>query len=99
MAARGIGGRDLALGAGALWALWSGEPSRAWLYAGALSDAADAVAALAASRALPPARRLVLPICAAGAALAGADLARRSGRAGIPDAPATAPTRSDAAPR
>src|SRR5438067_1318388 len=54
---RALGARDLALGLGALAALrrQAGDPAaaRAWVAAGALSDALDVVASLLSWRALP----------------------------------------------
>jgi hypothetical protein len=51
---RGLGARDLALGVGGLRALSDSDQSaRPWFAAHALSDAADLIATLAASRDLP----------------------------------------------
>jgi len=79
---RALGGRDLALGLGALAALrqadsGSGAPGEqkqasAWVAAGALSDAMDVAASLAAWRELPRLTRWLVVGSAAGAALAGA---------------------------
>jgi hypothetical protein len=46
--ARALGGRDLALGLGALIALGGGGPVRGWLEAAALADAVDALVTLGA---------------------------------------------------
>jgi hypothetical protein len=54
---RGLGARDLSLGIGALWSIANDEASvRPWFAAHALSDAADLVATVAASKDLPPRR-------------------------------------------
>lgn len=44
---RGIGGRDLAIGAGLIAALLGGRDTRPWLGASVAGDVADAVAAVA----------------------------------------------------
>jgi hypothetical protein len=79
---RALGGRDLALGLGALAALRQADnasgapgeqrPASAWVAAGALSDAMDVAASLAAWRELPRLTRWLVVGSAAGAALAGA---------------------------
>ena len=76
---RALGARDIALGLGALAALQrpaagAGEmgPARAWVAAGALSDALDVVATVASWRELPRAGRWLVLATAGGAALAGA---------------------------
>jgi hypothetical protein len=73
---RALGGRDVALGLGAVAALAraDAEPgaARAWVAAGALSDALDVAASLASWRELPKVGRLLVVASAAGAALAGA---------------------------
>lgn len=51
--ARGLGGRDLAVGAGLLVAMRSTQPLAAWLGAGVLSDGGDAAAILLAFPYLP----------------------------------------------
>ena len=67
VAVRGLGARDLALGAGVVLA---GERDRKrWLVAGILGDAADLGATIAAGRSLPMRGRLLVPL------LAGAGLA------------------------
>ena len=84
---RALGGRDLALGLGALMALqrpaagpgpagrWvtaGPREARAWVAAGALSDALDVVASLASWQDLPRASRWLVAATAGGAALTGA---------------------------
>lgn len=70
--ARALGGRDVALASGALAALAAGRPLRPWVVAGAVADAGDVTATMAAWRALPRARRWTVACLAAGAAAAGA---------------------------
>jgi hypothetical protein len=48
-----FGARDLAVGAGAAYALHTGGSARPWLVAAAFTDAVDAVATFAARRSLP----------------------------------------------
>jgi hypothetical protein len=71
---RALGARDLALGLGALAALRrsAGGSAAAWVAAGALSDALDVAASLAAWRELPRVGRWLVVASAGGAALAGA---------------------------
>jgi hypothetical protein len=73
---RALGARDLALGLGALAALRdqaaSPQSARSWVAAGALSDALDVAASLAAWRELPRVTRWLVVASAGGAALAGA---------------------------
>ncbi len=73
---RALGARDLALGLGALAALRNTPggpgPASAWVAAGALSDALDVAASLAAWRELPRAGRWLVVVSAGGAALTGA---------------------------
>ena len=71
---RALGARDLALGLGALAALQGPQaagPARAWVAAGALSDALDVAASLASWRELPRFTRWLVVASAGGAALAG----------------------------
>ena len=70
---RALGGRDLALGLGALAALTqeNSESSSAWVAAGALCDALDVATTLAAWRELPRVTRWLVASSAAGASLAG----------------------------
>ena len=70
---RALGARDLALGLGALAALRQPRPASAsWLAAGALSDALDVAATVAAWSELPRRTRWLVAASAGGAALAGA---------------------------
>jgi hypothetical protein len=78
---RALGGRDLALGLGALAALQRvpqrvppGRAGRAgaWVGAGALADSLDALVTVAAWDELPPAGRWLVAMSAGGAAVAGA---------------------------
>ena len=73
---RALGARDLALGLGALAALHGPAAetgsARAWVAAGALSDALDVAASLASWRELPRVTRWLVAASAGGAALAGA---------------------------
>ncbi len=72
---RALGARDLALGLGALAALHGPAETgsaRAWVAAGALSDALDVAASLASWRELPRVTRWLVAASAGGAALAGA---------------------------
>ncbi len=73
--ARTLGGRDLALGLGALLAVRRGRPVRGWVEAGGLADAGDSVATLLAWRSLPRRSRLVVLALTLGAATASAALA------------------------
>ena len=59
--ARSVGGRDIALGMGTLFALRHQSPVRGWLEASALADASDAATTLMAARHLSRAR-LVLAL-------------------------------------
>jgi hypothetical protein len=70
---RALGARDLALGLGALAALRQPRPAAAsWFAAGALSDALDVAATVAAWPELPRRTRWLVAATAGGAALAGA---------------------------
>ncbi len=71
---RALGGRDLALAAGALLALRAGSVAdiRRWAVAAALADGGDAVATLVQWRSLPGAGRLGVLVASAGAAVVGA---------------------------
>jgi hypothetical protein len=71
---RGLGARDLALGAGALAATGADLP--AWVAAGIVADAADLAATLAGGDSLPLAGRvLVGGVASGGVALGGLALA------------------------
>jgi hypothetical protein len=74
---RALGARDIVLGLGALTALPRSQSAGAgqagaWVAAGALSDALDTVATLAAWPELPRGSRWLVAVAAGGAALAGA---------------------------
>jgi hypothetical protein len=73
---RALGARDIALGLGALSALarpgQQQGSARAWVAAGALSDALDVGASLASWSELPRTGRWLVAASAGGAALAGA---------------------------
>ena len=71
MAARALGGRDLALAVGPLLAMRHKGPARGWIEAAMLADATDTMATLLAFGKLPRLTRwLVLGACA-GAVAAG----------------------------
>lgn len=70
--ARALGGRDVALGLGALLAWRRGRPMRGWVEAAVLADAVDTAATLGAFGRLPRPGRLVVLAAAGGAAAAGA---------------------------
>jgi len=74
--ARALGGRDVALGLGALVAARRGAPVRGWVEAAALADGGDVAATLASWSALPKVGRVLVLGAAAGAAAAGAVAAR-----------------------
>lgn len=73
---RAMGGRDLALGLGAVLAMSHGAPARGWVEAGALADAADVLAAVASWRGLPRWGRLAIVAMASGGTAAGVVAAR-----------------------
>jgi len=79
---RALGARDLALGAGALWALRSGRgQARQWFMAHAVADSTDLVATLRARDALPRSGFRLAAVMAAGStaiAAAAAISLRRS---------------------
>lgn len=70
VASRGLGARDLALGAGALAA--TGADLRLWVAAGVVADTADLVATVAAGDSLPLAGRVLVGAVASGGAALGA---------------------------
>jgi hypothetical protein len=74
--ARAMGGRDLALGLGAVLALGGEGAARGWLEAGGLADAGDVVASVLAWRRLPHRGRWVVLALAGGGVIASAALAR-----------------------
>jgi hypothetical protein len=69
VATRGLGARDMALGAGTLAA--GGTDLQRWVAAGILADAADLLATLAAGNSLPRAGRLLVGAVASGGAALG----------------------------
>ena len=69
--ARALGVRELALGFGTLSALGQRASLRAWVRAGVLCDASDALIAIVACRRAPPLRRALWTAAAALAAAAG----------------------------
>lgn len=66
---RALGVRDLALGAGLLWALDRDEPAHAWLVGAAVADTVDAAATLIAWNSLPRGGRALVLAIAAGSAV------------------------------
>lgn len=74
--ARAMGGRDLALGLGAVLAIGHDAPARGWMEAGGLADAGDTVATLLAWRALPRRGRWAVLALAGGSVIASGALAR-----------------------
>lgn len=68
---RSMGGRDLALGLGALLAARHATPIRGWVEAGALADLSDVAATALSFRKLPERSRLLILAASAGAVLAG----------------------------
>jgi hypothetical protein len=77
VAFRAMGIRDLALGAGTLQALASGESARTWVALAGVSDAVDAIATALAIRRLPLRNALPLIGIAAGSASFAAVAASR----------------------
>jgi len=78
VAMRGLGARDLALGAGGLWALGRGDEiaARRWLTGQALADGADVFSTLVARRRLPAAGfRFALAMAGGSTAVAVASAA------------------------
>jgi hypothetical protein len=74
--ARAFGARDLAIGLGVVMALDRGAPVRAWLEAGALSDALDFTASLLAGDSIPSDLRRFALALGGGSAALGAALSR-----------------------
>jgi len=70
VASRGLGARDLALGAGAVAA--TGADLRLWVAAGIVADTADLVATVAAGDSLPLTGRVLVGAVASGGAALGA---------------------------
>jgi hypothetical protein len=74
---RALGARDFALGLGTLLSMRHNRPTRGWLEASGLADAADALVTVIAGDTIPPAARAAVPPFAAGsAALCGLTAAR-----------------------
>jgi hypothetical protein len=69
--ARGLGARDLALGAGTLAALRAGQPLRPWVLGGLFCDATDLLATHAVRHRLPSAAAPMIYALAGGALVAG----------------------------
>jgi hypothetical protein len=74
------GARDLALGAGLVWALERDEPVHPWITAAAISDVVDAGVTLAFWNGLSRAGRWVVLGMAAGSAIQMGTLAARTAR-------------------
>ena len=77
LAFRTMGIRDLALGAGTLHALATGEPARSWVLLTAISDAVDATATIIAFRRIPLRASLPAILTASTAAAIGASAVDR----------------------
>jgi hypothetical protein len=73
--ARGLGGRDVALGAGVVLAVARDGDPAPWLAAGVVADVSDAAATLAVGDRIPPAGRWGTVALAAGSAVLGSALA------------------------
>lgn len=84
---RALGARDLALGIGLRAALKRGAPVRGWLEGGAVADAVDCGATLAARGSIPPVSRLVVAGIAGSAVATGTWLARTLGTGAPPPHP------------
>jgi hypothetical protein len=78
--ARGFGARNIAVGAGIVWAHQSGDPEaeRRWYLAAAGTDLADALA-MVLGRGLPKAHRVVGALAAGSATAAGVAAALQAG--------------------
>lgn len=74
---RALGGRDVALGVGAVLSLRTGRDVRRWLLMGATSDLVDTVASAAGFAALPRWRRWLVLLASGGAACAGVAIAAK----------------------
>ena len=74
---RMLGGRDIALGLGAVVALDHGAPVRGWLEGAALADAVDCVAAVIAREQMTPRAFRGTVVLAGASAVLGVVLARR----------------------
>ena len=80
MLGRTHGVRDIALGAGLVWALERDEPAQAWMAGAALSDLVDAGVTLSQWRTLPPSGRLLVMALATSSAVQMGALAAREAR-------------------
>ena len=74
------GVRDIALGAGLVWAIERDEPAQGWMAGAALSDLVDAGVTLAQWRSLPPAGRVLVLALAASSAVQMAALTASEAR-------------------
>lgn len=74
--ARGLGGRDVALGLGIAIALDRGAPVRGWLEGAALADGVDFVATLLAGDSIPQSKRRTVALIAGVSMVTCALLAR-----------------------
>jgi len=77
LAVRGMGARDMAIGAGVVTALERGTPVRGWLEAGAMVDAGDALGTLFSWRGLGKPRGVFWFLTEVGGAAFGLALAER----------------------
>jgi hypothetical protein len=68
--ARALGGRDLAIGLGTLWAIRRHQPLTGWVAAAGLADAGDVAATLGRFSSLPRLGRWAVLSAAAGGAAA-----------------------------
>lgn len=68
---RAFGAREVAVGAGTLWALDAGGPVRPWVTAGVVCDGLDAAASVLAVRHLGAPKALLNGAVAASATVAG----------------------------
>ncbi len=76
LAVASLGARDLALGAGTVWALGGrGRDPRAWVLAAAVGDLADLVGVLRHRKSLKPSSAIGTALLAGGATAAGVWLA------------------------
>ena len=75
LAARALGAREVALGAGALAAMENGGPVRRWVEAAVIADTADALSVLGRLPGMARIKRLGQFVGAGGAALLGVKIA------------------------
>ncbi len=93
MFARMLGGRDVALGLGVVFALNHGTPVRGWLEAGTVADSGDFLATVLGLRHLTPVAALVNGTASLGGAAYGRYLAGALPRTTAPEpAPSNAPS-------